>query len=94
LLVTLKTKLTASKINDAHREFDKPIDVTKDQTLSHSNKKQALDNLAQDAHQLLTASNEGMAPADDAVAQHEPLLDKVTIAQERIGEKPLHKPAQ
>ena len=89
-----KAEITASKINDAHREFDKPIDVTKDQALSHEDKKEALENLAQDAHQLLTASNEGMAPENDSVAQHEPLLDKVVNAQQRIGEKPMHKPAQ
>jgi hypothetical protein len=34
----------------------------KDPELSLAEKKKALENLEQDAHQLMTASNEGMAP--------------------------------
>ena len=42
----------------------------------------------------MTASNEGMAPESDYVAKHEPKFDEVVKAQQRIGEKPQHKPAQ
>ena len=83
----------AQKIHNPQAEFDKPSDVVKDSELSPTEKK-ALENLEQDAHQLMTASNEGMAPENDHVAEHEPKLDEVVKAQQRIGEKPQHKQAQ
>ena len=52
----------AQKIHNPQAEFDKPSDVVKDSGLSITEKKKALENLEQDAHQLMTASNEGMAP--------------------------------
>ena len=84
----------AQKINNPQAEFDKPSDVVKDSELSPTEKKRALENLEQDAHQLMTASNEGMAPENDRLAEHEPKLDEVVKAQQRIGERPRHKPAQ
>ena len=84
----------AQKIYHPQAEFDKPGDVVKDLELSPTEKKKALENLEQDAHQLMTASNEGMAPEHDHVAEHEPKLDEVVKAQQRIGEKPQHKQAQ
>jgi hypothetical protein len=84
----------AQKIHNPQAEFDKPSDVVKDSRLSITEKKKALENLEQDAHQLMTASNEGMAPENDHVAEHEPKLDEVVKAQQRIGEKPQHKPTQ
>ena len=74
--------------------FDKPGDVVKDPKLTQTEKKKALENLEQDAHQLLTASNEGMAPENEQVAKREPKLDEVVKAQQRLGEKPQHKPSQ
>jgi hypothetical protein len=84
----------AQKIHNPQAEFDQPSDVVKDSELSLTEKKKALENLEQDAHQLMTASNEGMAPENDHVAEHEPKLDEVVKAQQRIGEKPQHKPTQ
>jgi hypothetical protein len=84
----------AQKIHNPQAEFDKPSDVVRDSELSRTEKKKALDNLEQDAHQLLTASNEGMAPENDHVAEREPKLDEVVKAQQRIGERPQNKPAQ
>jgi hypothetical protein len=52
----------AQKIHNPKAEFDKPSDVVKDPGLSIIEKKKALENLEQDAHQLMTASNEGMVP--------------------------------
>jgi hypothetical protein len=83
----------AQKIHNPLAEFDTPSDVVKDSELSPTEKKKALENLEQDAHQLMTASNEGMAPENDHVAEHEPKLDEVVKAQQRIGEKQQHKPA-
>jgi len=67
----------AQKIHNPQAEFDKPSDVVKDSELSLNEKKKALKNLEQDAHQLMTASNEGMAPENDRVVEHEPELDEV-----------------
>ena len=55
----------AQKIHNPQAEFDKPSDVVKDSELSLTEKKKALENLEQDAHQLMTASNEGMAPENN-----------------------------
>ena len=85
---------TDRKIHNALVEFDKPSDVVNDPALSQTEKKKALENLEQDARQLLTASNEGMAPQSDHLRKHEPKLDEVVKAKDRIGEKPQHKPAQ
>ena len=82
------------KIHNPQAEFDKPMDVLKDPELSKTDKKKALENLEQDAHQLMTASNEGMASEIDDVPKHEPKLDEVIKAQQRIGEKPQNKPTQ
>ena len=57
--------LKDQKINNPQAEFEKPSDIVEDSELSHKQKKKALETLQEDAHQLLTASNEGMAPADD-----------------------------
>ena len=84
----------AQKIHNPQAEFDKPSDVVRDSVLSRTEKKKALDNLEQDAHQLMTASNEGMAPENDCVAEREPKLDEVVKAQQGIGERPQNKPAQ
>ena len=35
-----------------------------------------------------------MAPENDQVAKHDPKLDEVVKAKQRIGERPQHKPAQ
>jgi hypothetical protein len=84
----------AQKIHNPHGEFDKPSDVVKDAMLSKAEKRKALDNLEQDAHQMMTASNEGMAPEKDQIAEHEPKLDEVVKAQQVLGEKPQNKPTQ
>jgi hypothetical protein len=41
------------KIHNPQAEFDKPMDVLKDPELSKTDKKKALENLEQDAHQLI-----------------------------------------
>jgi hypothetical protein len=82
------------KVHNPQAEFGNPADIVKDPELSKTDKKKALENLEQDAHQLMTASNEGMAPEDDAVLSCEPKLDEVVKAQQRIGEKPQNKPSQ
>jgi hypothetical protein len=88
-----ETDKKAPKIHNPQAEFE-PSDAVKDSELSQTEKKKALENLEQDAHQLMTASNEGMAPKNDHVAKHDPKLDEVVKAQQRVGERPQHKPAQ
>ena len=89
-----KVEEKVQKIHNPQAEFDKLTDVLKDPELSKTDKKKALENLEQDAHQLMTASNEGMVPENDDVSKHEPKLDEVVKAQQRIGEKPQNKPTQ
>ena len=76
-------------------EWEKdPADIVADDTLSLRKKKLALESLEQDAHQLLTASNEGMAPEDEQVLRQEPHLEEVEAALRKIGTRPKHKAAQ
>ena len=89
-----KRGLKNQKISDPVAVFEKPADIVADGHLSQSEKKEALETLAQDAHQLNTASNEGMAPLDDRVRENEPQLGKVVAAQQAIGEQHKHKPSQ
>jgi hypothetical protein len=89
-----KTEEKHQKIHHPQSKFNNPADIVKDQDLSETDKKKALENLEQDAHQLMTASNEGMAPAKNGASKHEPKLDEVVKAQQRIGEKPRNKPTQ
>ena len=69
-------------------------DVVRDENLSLDEKKQALDTWEQDARQLVTASNEGMAGDEEGLSKDENhKLDEVVDAKRQVGEKPLRKPA-
>ena len=89
-----ETDLQRRKMNNPQAEFEKPGDIADDGKLSQEQKKKALETLEQDAHQLLTASNEGMAPLDDHGSEDEVQLDEVVNAKDDIGEKAQHKPSQ
>jgi hypothetical protein len=82
------------KVANPSTEFDKPRDVANDRNLSHEDKKEALDAWEQDARQLMTASNEGMAGKEEGLkaSKNNPLGD-VVQAKDKIGEKPAHKPS-
>ncbi len=84
----------ARKIEHPAETYDKPVDVVRDEDLSLYEKKQALDTWEQDARQLVTASNEGMAGDDEGLSKDENhKLDEVVDAKRQVGEKPLRKPA-
>jgi hypothetical protein len=70
----------------------RPFESAQYSVLSRTDKKKALENLEQDAHQLITANNEGMAPENDRATENEPKLDEVVKAQQQIGEKPKNNP--
>lgn len=84
----------AQKIHNPLASFEKPSDVVKDPAMSQKDKKKALENLEQDAHQLMTASSEGMTQESNHLFKKELKLDEVVKAQQKIGEKPKHKPAE
>ena len=84
----------ARKIEHPAETYDKPVDVVRDENLSLPEKKEALDTWEQDARQLVTASNEGMAGDDEGPSRDENhKLDEVVDAKRQVGEKPVHKPA-
>ena len=90
-----RSDVKESKIHKPEENFGTPGDVVTDPRLSRQDKKTALETLEQDAHQLSTASNEGMAPEKEEIAaKHEPKLDEVVKAQHQLGVKPLQKHAQ
>lgn len=88
-------KQKVEKLEKPQSHFDAPKQVVEDKALSHDEKKKALNTWEQDERQLMTASNEGMAAADEGIKKNESnRLDEVVEAKHKIGEKPKHKPAQ
>ena len=78
-----------AQIDNPAAAFDKPSDVVQDDaSLSHEEKRDALNTWEQDAHQLMIASNEGMPEPDD----HHRMSD-VVRATRPLGKKPHQEPA-
>jgi hypothetical protein len=79
------------KVENPASHFDRPRDVVKDDQLSHRQKKQALKTWEQDARQIATANNEGMAANDEGGTRGDPELADVARAKEKMRERPKHK---
>lgn len=83
------------RVENPKAHFAEPKDVIQDDTLSLSEKKNALYAWEQDERQLLTASNEGMSGSDEGFrSENDNRLGDVILAEETIGEKPTDKPSQ
>jgi hypothetical protein len=83
------------KVENPATSFENPSEVVKDKALSLKEKKKALNTWEQDAHQLLTASNEGMPGRDEGLKRDDPhQLGKVVRAKVKLGDKPTAKPSQ
>jgi hypothetical protein len=83
-----------AKVENPATAFTKPIDVVKDSSLSKTEKVEALDAWEQDARQLMTASNEGMAgPQEGRDLDDHHKMGKVLRAKEKIGRMPNYKSA-
>ena len=81
-----------AKLEKPANYYKSPDDITKDADLSPEEKKQALNTWEQDARQMMTASNEGMAGEDEGLDQEDsPRLGEVVRAKAKIGAKPKHK---
>jgi len=85
------SKTPKGKVEDPASHFKKPSEVVQDDELSHQEKKEALNTWEQDARQLATASNEGMAAGEEGRKESDAKLADVVRAKERIGEKPIRK---
>src|ERR1700722_15890928 len=57
----------SQKIAHPAQHYRTPEDISKDKTLSPEDKKNALNTWEQDAHQLLTASGEGMPGSEEGL---------------------------
>ena len=79
------------KLENPASHFNKPSEVVKDGQLSHRQKKEALKTWEQDARQIATANNEGMAANDEGGTGGDPKLADVVRAKEKMSEKPKHK---
>ena len=78
-----KTQKTR-KLENPASHFDKPSEVVKDRQLSHRQKKEALKTWEQDARQIATANNEGMAANDEGGTGGNPKLADVVRAKEKL----------
>jgi hypothetical protein len=82
------------RVDDPETHYDKPADIAADEKLSHGEKSKALSNWEQDARQLLTASNEGMAGSAEGLQPDDHhRLGEVIRAKAEIGEDPKPKPS-
>jgi hypothetical protein len=82
---------SSPKSNIPQRIMEKPGDIPADKALSDEEKTTALNTWEQDARQLMTASNEGMAGSDEGAQQdvgHR--FNEVVGAKAKIGKKPKH----
>ena len=79
------------KIEHPQAYYKAPDEITNDNELSPEQKKKALDTWEQDARQMLTASNEGMAGNEDGITRDEHnRFGEVVRAKAKIGEKLSH----
>jgi hypothetical protein len=89
-----ESKLKDDKVAQPASYYETPKDLIKDKKLSLDEKKNALNTWEQDAHQLLTASNEGMPGSEEGIGKDDhDQLGQVGRAKEQVGEKPKHKPS-
>ena len=92
--MTQDSKLKRDKVKQPQAHYRTPDDVVRDPHLSEGEKKRALDTWEQDARQLLTASNEGMAGSAEGVEPRDHhRLGEVVRAKVEIGAKPKPKPS-
>src|SRR6202047_3430199 len=77
------------KLENPASHFDKPSEVVKGGQLSHRQKKEALKTWEQDARQIATANNEGMASREGGTGSDSKLAD-VVQAKDKMSEKPKH----
>ena len=68
-------------------------DIAADNKLSPDDKSKALNNWEQEARQLPTASNEGMAGSADGLEPDDPAWERWSGRKAEIGEKPKPKPS-
>ena len=74
------------KIEHPQAHYNTPYEITDDNELNAEQRKKALDTWEQDARQMLTASNEGMAESEEGIARDEHnRLGEVVRAKTKIG---------
>jgi hypothetical protein len=84
----------SDKVEKPETHYEHPADISSDESLSPEEKAKALDTWEQDARQLLTASNEGMAgSAEGLLPADNHRLGEVVRAKAEIGKKPIEKPS-
>jgi hypothetical protein len=72
------------KIENPASHFDKPSEVAKDGQLSYREKREALKTWEQDARQIATANNEGMAANEEGRRGGDPKLADVIRAKKKM----------
>jgi hypothetical protein len=84
-----------TKVDHPATHYKKPDDIPGDEALSDGEKTTALRTWEQDAHQLMTASNEGMAGSEEGIQPDDDnRFGEVVRAKAKIGKQPKHKLSQ
>jgi hypothetical protein len=86
--MTERRTSTEEKVLSPATRFKKPDDIVKDGELSQREKREALNTWEQDARQLMTAINEGMAGAKEGLTlKDHHRLGEVLRAKDNIGDE-------
>jgi hypothetical protein len=89
-----KPEELSGKVENPETHYRKPADVAADRKLSRKEISKALDTWEQDARQMLTASNEGMAGSAEGLEPRDHhRLGEVVRAKVEIGARPKPKPS-
>jgi hypothetical protein len=92
--VSSNPEAKGDKVEKPETHYEHPTDIANDITLSPQERSKALDNWEQDARQLLTASNEGMAGSTEGVVPADQnRLGEVVGAKIKTGNEPIQKPS-
>ena len=87
----MPTRLNADlkdKIEHPEVHYKTPEEIAKDNELSPEQRKKALDTWEQDARQMLTANNEGMAGSEEGIMRDDyNRFSEVVRAKAKINEK-------
>jgi hypothetical protein len=77
------------KIEHPEAHYKAPDEIANDSELNPEQRKKALDTWEQDARQMLTASNEGMAGSEEGITRDD-RFDEVVRAKAKIDKKLNH----
>jgi hypothetical protein len=92
--MSARSEKKKAKLEKPANHYESPNDIARDPDLSPDEKREALNTWEQDARQMMTASDEGMAGDQEGLDRNDShRLGEVVRAKDKIGAKPKNKPS-